>query len=163
MSRIFTLLLALVFALVLTPFVMQPLSAQSFNPDANADGLIGVSDITTILTVYGQPFSPDPVPPLPPSVLHFDPDTMDHIPLGYDLYIAEDFIFPYLYVSVPPGEFPGQTIRMTVSKQPDQDSQSVYLQDLSGNWLTYAQSWETNGIFAELIWTGTRWVSGHMN
>jgi hypothetical protein len=52
---------------------------------------------------------------------------------------------------------------MTVSKQPDQDSQSVYLQDLSGNWLTYAQSWETNGIFAELIWTGTRWVSGHMN
>ena len=109
-----------------------------------------------VLAVYGLPYD---VEAIGPSVLHFDPDTTTVLPLGYDLYIAEDFTFPYLYVTVPDGEFPGQSFRMAVEKQPDMDDQQVYLQDAVGNWLALARQFETNGRYAELVWTGLRWVS----
>ena len=109
-----------------------------------------------VLAVYGLPYD---VEAIGPSVLHFDPDTTAVLPLGYDLYIAEDFTFPYLYVTVPDGEFPGQSFRMAVEKQPDMDDQQVYLQDADGNWLALARQFETNGRYAELVWTGLRWVS----
>ena len=64
-----------------------------------------------------------------------------------------------LYVTVPDGEFPGQSFRMAVEKQPDMDDQQVYLQDADGNWLALARQFETNGRYAELVWTGLRWVS----
>lgn len=32
-------------------------SAQAYNPDANADGLIGAEDVLSILGAYGMPFS----------------------------------------------------------------------------------------------------------
>jgi len=133
--------------------------AQAFNPDANGDGNIGAGDVIAVLAVYGLPYTP---PFTGPSILHFDPDTIGILPLGYDLYIAEDFTFPYLYVTVPDGEFPGQSFRLAVSKQPDMNDQQVYLQDTSGNWLTLARQYETNGIFAELVWSGTCWVSAHL-
>ena len=94
-----------------------------------------------------------------PSILHFDPDTLAYLPLGYDLYIAENFTFPYLYVTVPDGEFPGQSFRLAVEKQADMSDQQVYLQDALGNWLALARQYDTNGRFAELVWTGQRWVS----
>jgi len=152
-----------IFAICLGCSVQAQASNQAYNPDADADGQIGVDDIISVLQYFGSPFIYNPPPAILPTVLHFDPDTTTSIPLGYDLYIAENFIFPYLYVSVPPGEFAGQTVRLTINKQPGQDTQVVYLQDLSGNWLTYAQQWETNGIFAELMWSGSQWISDHMN
>ena len=130
--------------------------AQAFNPDANGDGQIGAGDVIAVLAVYGLPYD---VEAIGPSVLHFDPDTTTVLPLGYDLYIAEDFTFPYLYVTVPDGEFPGQSFRMAVEKQPDMNDQQVYLQDAAGNWLALARQFETNGRYAELVWTGLRWVS----
>ena len=133
-----------------------PGHAQAFNPDANGDGQIGAGDVIAVLAVYGLPYD---VESIGPSVLHFDPDTTTVLPLGYDLYIAEDFTFPYLYVTVPDGEFPGQSFRMAVEKQPDMDDQQVYLQDAAGNWLALARQFETNGRYAELVWTGIRWVS----
>jgi len=133
-----------------------PGHAQAFNPDANGDGQIGAGDVIAVLAVYGLPYDAEAIGP---SVLHFDPDTTTVLPLGYDLYIAEDFTFPYLYVTVPDGEFPGQSFRMAVEKQPDMDDQQVYLQDAAGNWLALARQFETNGRYAELVWTGLRWVS----
>lgn len=152
-----------IFAICLGCSVQAQASNQAYNPDADADGQIGVDDVIVMLQYFGSPFIDNPPPAILPTVFHFDPDTTTSIPLGYDLYIAENFTFPYLYVSVPPGEFAGQSVRLTITKQPDQDTQIVYLQDLSGNWLTYAQQWETNGIFAELMWSGSQWISGHMN
>lgn len=134
--------------------------AQAFNPDANNDGSVGASDVIAVLAIYGLPFE---VQPSAPSILHFDPDTIGVLPLGYDFYIAEDFTFPYLYVTVPDGEYPGQSFRLAVEKQPDMDDQQVYLQDMAGNWLTNARQYDTNGQFAELIWTGVRWVSDHLD
>ena len=143
-------------ALMLVSLASFPGHAQAFNPDANGDGQIGAGDIIAVLAVFGMEYD---VSSVGPSVLHFDPDTIVVLPLGYDLYIAEDFTFPYLYVTVPDGEFPGQSFRMAVEKQPDMDDQQVYLQDASGNWLALARQFETNGRFAELVWTGDRWVS----
>ena len=143
-------------ALMLVSLASFPGHAQAFNPDANGDGQIGAGDIIAVLAVFGMEYD---VSSVGPSVLHFDPDTIGVLPLGYDLYIAEDFTFPYLYVTVPDGEFPGQSFRMAVEKQPDMDDQQVYLQDASGNWLALARQFETNGRFAELVWTGDRWVS----
>ena len=143
-------------ALMLVSLASFPGHAQAFNPDANGDGQIGAGDIIAVLAVFGMEYD---VSSVGPSVLHFDPDTIWVLPLGYDLYIAEDFTFPYLYVTVPDGEFPGQSFRMAVEKQPDMDDQQVYLQDASGNWLALARQFETNGRFAELVWTGDRWVS----
>lgn len=134
--------------------------AQAFNPDANGDGQIGASDVIAVLAVYGMPLELEMDSP---SVLHFDPDTIGVLPLGYDLYIAEDFTFPYLYVTVPDGEFPGQSFRLAVEKQPDMNDQQVYLQDSEGNWLTNARQYDTNGLYAELLWTGIRWVSAHLD
>ena len=85
-----------------------------------------------VLAVYGLPFSATIEGP---SILHFDPDTIGVLPLGYDIYIAENFTFPYLYVTVPDGEYPGQSFKLAVEKQADMDDQQVYLQDTSGNWL----------------------------
>ena len=143
-------------ALMLVSLASFPGHAQAFNPDANGDGQIGAGDIIAVLAVFGMEYD---VSTVGPSVLHFDPDTIGVLPLGYDLYIAEDFTFPYLYVTVPDGEFPGQSFRMAVEKQPDMDDQQVYLQDAAGNWLALARQFETNGRFAELVWTGDRWVS----
>lgn len=143
-------------ALMLVSLASFPGHAQAFNPDANGDGQIGAGDIIAVLAVFGMEYD---VSSVGPSVLHFDPDTIGVLPLGYDLYIAEDFTFPYLYVTVPDGEFPGQSFRMAVEKQPDMDDQQVYLQDAAGNWLALARQFETNGRFAELVWTGDRWVS----
>ena len=97
----------------------------------------------------------------PPSFI-FDPDTIGILPLGYDLYVAQDFTFPYLYVTVPDGEYPGQSFRLAVKKQPDMNDQQVYLQDTQGNWLTLARQYETNGRFAELVWTGSCWSAAHL-
>ena len=133
-----------------------PSQAQAFNPDANHDGQVGAGDVLAVLAVYGLPFSATIAGP---SILHFDPDTIGVLPLGYDLYIAENFTFPYLYVTVPDGEYPGQSFKLAVEKQADMDDQQVYLQDTSGNWLTNARQYETNGFYAELVWTGIRWVS----
>ena len=144
------------FVLMLVSLASFPGHAQAFNPDANGDGQIGAGDIIAVLAVFGMEYE---VSSVGPSVLHFDPDTIGVLPLGYDLYIAEDFTFPYLYVTVPDGEFPGQSFRMAVDKQPDMDDQQVYLQDAAGNWLALARQFETNGRFAELVWTGDRWVS----
>ena len=144
------------FVLMLVSLASFPGHAQAFNPDANGDGQIGAGDIIAVLAVFGMEYD---VSSVGPSVLHFDPDTIGVLPLGYDLYIAEDFTFPYLYVTVPDGEFPGQSFRMAVEKQPDMDDQQVYLQDAAGNWLALARQFETNGRFAELVWTGDRWVS----
>ena len=144
------------FVLMLVSMASFPGHAQAFNPDANGDGQIGAGDIIAVLAVFGMEYD---VSSVGPSVLHFDPDTIGVLPLGYDLYIAEDFTFPYLYVTVPDGEFPGQSFRMAVEKQPDMDDQQVYLQDAAGNWLALARQFETNGRFAELVWTGDRWVS----
>lgn len=143
-------------ALMLVSLASFPGHAQAFNPDANGDGQIGAGDIIAVLAVFGMEYD---VSSVGPSVLHFDPDTIGMLPLGYDLYIAEDFTFPYLYVTVPDGEFPGQSFRMAIEKQPDMDDQQVYLQDAAGNWLALARQFETNGRFAELVWTGDRWVS----
>lgn len=143
-------------ALMLVSLASFPGHAQAFNPDANGDGQIGAGDIIAVLAVFGMEYD---VSSVGPSVLHFDPDTIGVLPLGYDLYIAEDFTFPYLYVTVPDGEFSGQSFRMAVEKQPDMDDQQVYLQDAAGNWLALARQFETNGRFAELVWTGDRWVS----
>mgnify|MGYP001177544622 CR=1 FL=1 len=110
--------------------------------------------------IYGMPYDATVVGP---TILHFDPDTIGALPLGYDLYIAEDFTFPYLYVTVPDGEFPGQSFRMVVEKQADMNDQQVYLQDTEGNWLALARQYETNGQFAELVWTGERWVSSALD
>lgn len=144
----------------LAVFMALSVHAQAFNPDANGDGQIGAGDVIAVLAVYGLPYeAPDPGP----SVLHFDPDTIGILPLGYDLYIAEDFTFPYLYVTVPDGEFPGQSFRLAVEKQPDMNDQQVYLQDTAGNWLTIARQYDTNGLYAELLWTGIRWVSDHLD
>ena len=137
-----------------------PTQAQAFNPDANGDGQVGAADVIAVLAVYGLPFEVEADTPI---VLHFDPDTLEILPLGYDLYIAEDFSFPYLYVTVPEGEYPGQTVKLAVEKQPDMDDQQVYLQDTNGNWLTIARQYETNGFYAEMIWTGVRWVSDHLD
>lgn len=134
--------------------------AQAFNPDANGDGQIGAGDVIAVLAVYGLPYDQAPTGP---TVLHFDPDTIGVLPLGYDLYIAEDFTFPYLYVTIPDGEFPGQSFRLAVEKQPDMNDQQVYLQDTEGNWLTNARQYDTNGLYAELLWTGLRWVSDHLD
>lgn len=133
--------------------------AQAFNPDANHDGQVGAGDVLAVLAVYGLPFSATIEGP---SILHFDPDTIGVLPLGYDIYIAENFTFPYLYVTVPDGEYPGQSFKLAVEKQADMDDQQVYLQDTSGNWLTNARQYETNGFYAELVWTGIRWVSDHL-
>ena len=155
MHAVSRLSLRAAFAL-LTCLLAGPGHAQAFNPDANGDGQIGAGDVIAVLAVYGLPYD---VESIGPSVLHFDPDTTTVLPLGYDLYIAEDFTFPYLYVTVPDGEFPGQSFRMAVEKQPDMDDQQVYLQDAAGNWLALARQFETNGRYAELVWTGLRWVS----
>ena len=136
-----------------------PAQAQAFNPDANNDGAVGAGDVIAVLAVYGLPFE---LSPPAPSILHFDPDTIGVLPLGYDLYIAENFTFPYLYVTVPDGEYPGQCFKLAVEKQPDMDDQQVYLQDKEGNWLTIARQYDTNGRFAEMVWTGMRWVSSHL-
>ena len=82
--------------------------AQAFNPDANNDGQIGAGDVIAVLAVYGLPFES----PTGPTILHFDPDTIGNLPLGYDLYVAQDFTFPYVYVTVPDGEYPGQSFRL---------------------------------------------------
>lgn len=148
------------FAVALTLLLFSAARAQAFNPDANGDGQIGAGDVIAVLAVYGLPYTP-PVSGL--TVLHFDPDTIGLLPLGYDLYIAEDFTFPYLYVTVPDGEYPGQSFRLAVSKQPDMNDQQVYLQDTQGNWLTLARQYETNGMYAELVWTGACWVSDHLD
>ena len=65
-------------------------------------------------------------------------------------------------MTVPDGEYPGQSFKLAVEKQPDMDDQQVYLQDTDGNWLTIARQYETNGRFAEMVWTGMRWVSSHL-
>ena len=158
MSSFSPLLKALM--LVLVSMVSFPGHAQAFNPDANADGIIGAGDVIAVLAVYGMPYDATAVGP---TILHFDPDTIGTLPLGYDLYIAEDFTFPYLYVTVPDGEFPGQSFRMVVEKQADMNDQQVYLQDTEGNWLALARQYETNGRFAELVWTGERWVSSSLD
>ena len=132
--------------------------AQAFNPDANNDGQIGAGDVIAVLAVYGLPFES----PTGPTILHFDPDTIGNLPLGYDLYVAQDFTFPYVYVTVPDGEYPGQSFRLAVKKQPDMNDQQVYLQDTEGNWLTLARQYETNGRFAELVWTGSCWSAAHL-
>jgi len=132
--------------------------AQAFNPDANNDGQIGAGDVIAVLAVYGLPFES----PTGPTILHFDPDTIGNLPLGYDLYVAQDFTFPYVYVTVPDGEYPGQSFRLAVKKQPDMNDQQVYLQDTQGNWLTLARQYETNGRFAELVWTGSCWSAAHL-
>ena len=132
--------------------------AQAFNPDANNDGQIGAGDVIAVLAVYGLPFES----PTGPTILHFDPDTIGILPLGYDLYVAQDFTFPYLYVTVPDGEYPGQSFRLAVKKQPDMNDQQVYLQDTQGNWLTLARQYETNGRFAELVWSGSCWSAAHL-
>lgn len=132
--------------------------AQAFNPDANNDGQIGAGDVIAVLAIYGLPFES----PTGPTILHFDPDTIGVLPLGYDLYVAQDFTFPYLYVTVPDGEYPGQSFRLAVKKQPDMNDQQVYLQDTQGNWLTLARQYETNGRFAELVWTGSCWSAAHL-
>jgi len=132
--------------------------AQAFNPDANNDGQIGAGDVIAVLAIYGLPFES----PTGPAILHFDPDTIGILPLGYDLYVAQDFTFPYLYVTVPDGEYPGQSFRLAVKKQPDMNDQQVYLQDTQGNWLTLARQYETNGRFAELVWTGSCWSAAHL-
>jgi len=132
--------------------------AQAFNPDANNDGQIGAGDVIAVLAIYGLPFES----PTGPTILHFDPDTIGILPLGYDLYVAQDFTFPYLYVTVPDGEYPGQSFRLAVKKQPDMNDQQVYLQDTQGNWLTLARQYETNGRFAELVWTGSCWSAAHL-
>ncbi len=137
-----------------------PGMAQAFNPDANGDGQIGATDVIAVLAVYGMPLELEMEAP---SVLHFDPDTIGILPLGYDLYVAEDFTFPYLYVTVPDGEYPGQSFRLAVEKQPEMNDQQVYLQDAEGNWLTNARQYDTNGLYAELLWTGMRWVSAHLD
>ena len=62
--------------------------AQAFNPDANNDGQIGAGDVIAVLAIYGLPFEGADQGP---SVLHFDPDTIGMLPLGYDLYVAQDF------------------------------------------------------------------------
>jgi hypothetical protein len=155
MHAVSRLSLRAAFALLIC-LLAGPCHAQAFNPDANGDGQIGAGDVIAVLAVYGLPYD---VESIGPSVLHFDPDTTTVLPLGYDLYIAEDFTFPYLYVTVPDGEFPGQSFRMAVEKQPDMDDQQVYLQDAAGNWLALARQFETNGRYAELVWTGLRWVS----
>jgi len=149
-----SLLRAIVLALV--SLASFPGQSQAFNPDANGDGQIGAGDVIAVLAVFGQPYDASDIGP---SILHFDPDTTASLPLGYDLYIAEDFTFPYLYVTVPDGEFPGQSFRLAVEKQADMSDQQVYLQDADGNWLALARQYETNGRFAELVWTGQRWVS----
>ena len=149
-----SLLRATVLALV--SLASFPGQSQAFNPDANGDGQIGAGDVIAVLAVFGQPYDASDIGP---SILHFDPDTTATLPLGYDLYIAEDFTFPYLYVTVPDGEFPGQSFRLAVEKQADMSDQQVYLQDADGNWLALARQYETNGRFAELVWTGQRWVS----
>lgn len=146
--------------LVLVSVASFPGRAQAFNPDANGDGQIGAGDVIAVLAVFGMPYD---VSDIGPSILHFDPDTIGTLPLGYDLYIAEDFTFPYLYVTVPDGEFPGQSFRMAVEKQADMSDQQVYLQDAQGNWLALARQYETNGRFAELVWTGQRWVSASLD
>ena len=133
--------------------------AQAFNPDANNDGQIGAGDVIAVLAIYGLPFES----PTGPTILHFDPDTIGILPLGYDLYVAQDFTFPYLYVTVPDGEYPGQSFRLAVKKQPDMNDQQVYLQDTQGNWLTLARQYETNGRFAELVWTGSCWSAAHLD
>ena len=132
--------------------------AQAFNPDANNDGQIGAGDVIAVLAIYGLPFESS----TGPTILHFDPDTIGILPLGYDLYVAQDFTFPYLYVTVPDGEYPGQSFRLAVKKQPDMNDQQVYLQDTQGNWLTLARQYETNGRFAELVWTGSCWSAAHL-
>lgn len=149
-----SLLRATVLALV--SLASFPGQSQAFNPDANGDGQIGAGDVIAVLAVFGQPYDASDIGP---SILHFDPDTTATLPLGYDLYIAEDFTFPYLYVTVPDGQFPGQSFRLAVEKQADMTDQQVYLQDADGNWLALARQYETNGRFAELVWTGDRWVS----
>jgi len=154
--RLFHLRVAVVFFAL---SMVAPAHAQAFNPDANNDGAVGAGDVIAVLAVYGLPFE---LPAPAPSVLHFDPDTIGVLPLGYDIYIAEDFTFPYLYVTVPNGEYPGQSFKLAVEKQPDMDDQQVYLQDTDGNWLSIARQYETNGRFAEMVWTGTRWVSSHL-
>ena len=146
--------------LVLVSMASFPGHAQAFNPDSNGDGIIGAGDVIAVLAVYGIPYDATVVGP---TILHFDPDTIGALPLGYDLYIAEDFTFPYLYVTVPDGEFPGQSFRMVVEKQADMNDQQVYLQDTEGNWLALARQYETNGRFAELVWTGERWVSSALD
>ena len=143
-------------ALLLVSLASFPGLAQAFNPDANGDGQVGAGDVLAVLAVYGLPFDASEIGP---TVLHFDPDTIGTLPLGYDLYIAEDFTLPYLYVTVPDGDFPGQSFKLAVQKQPDMDNQQVYLQDTAGNWLALARQFETNGRFANLVWTGQRWVS----
>ena len=142
--------------LVLVSLASFPGHAQAFSPDADGDGQVGAGDIIAVLAVFGMEVD---APVTGPTILHFDPDTIGILPLGYDLYIAEDFTFPYLYVTVPDGEFPGQTFRLAIEKQPDMNDQQVYLQDTSGNWLAIARQFETNGRFAEVVWTGVRWVS----
>ena len=143
--------------LVLVSMVSFPGQSQAFNPDANGDGQIGASDVIAVLAVFGMPYD---AADMGPSILHFDPDTLGTLPLGYDLYIAENFTFPYLYVTVPDGEFPGQSFRLAVEKQADMADQQIYLQDAMGNWLALARQYDTNGRFAELVWTGQRWVTG---
>ncbi len=159
MHAISRLSLRAAFALLIC-LLTGPGHAQAFNPDANGDGQVGAGDVLAVLAVYGLPYD---ATDFGPSILHFDPDTTASLPLGYDLYIAEDFTFPYLYVTVPDGEFPGQSFRMAVEKQPDMDDQQVYLQDTQGNWLALARQFETNGRYAELVWTGTRWVSSSLD
>lgn len=146
--------------LILITFGTFPGHGQAFYPDANGDGQIGAGDVIAVLAIYGLPFD---APQPGPSVFHFDPDTIGTLPLGHDLYIAEDFTYPYLYVTVPDGEFAGQSFRMAVNKQPDMDDQQVYLQDADGNWLALARQFETNGRFAELVWTGEQWVSSSLD
>ena len=73
------------------------------------------------------------------AILHFDPDTTVRCHWATTSTSPRTFTFPYLYVTVPDGEFPGQSFRMAVEKQPDMDDQQVYLQDTEGNWLALAR------------------------
>ena len=97
--------------------------------------------MSLLLAVYGMLYDATAVGP---TILHFDPDTIA-LPLGYDSHIAEDFTFPYLYVTVPDGEFPGQSFRMVVEKQADMNDQQVYLQDTEGNWLAWPANMRPTG------------------
>ena len=55
MNRFFTLLLA-ASCLTAVGQVTYP-----YNPDGNADALIGITDLQDMLTVYGQPFLPSEI------------------------------------------------------------------------------------------------------
>ena len=115
-----------------------------------------------VLAVYGLPFAVvHHRRPLQSSTSILTP--LAFLPLGYDLYIAEELHLPLPLRDGPRWRIPRPVVSSWPSRSsPTWTTNRSTFRTPDGNWLTIARQYETNGLFAELVWTGMRWVSAHL-